>query len=748
MTEGPGQQPSIRESQPVFETTPTPLASGAPGSRGDGRAFIRFTAVGILLALILVAAALRFHRLSEIPPGLYYDGGSNGLDALLVLQGEHAIFFPERSNGREWLGIYPIALAISFLGRTMLAVRLPTALTSLGTVLVVFWLGQLLFGRDEANGRATPWRGLLIGGVGAGLMAVSLGHTILGRTAFRVNFVPLLLTLSLALLWYGWRQKSRGRILLAGACAGLLLHTYTPGRITPLLFLLYGLSFLATVRSDDKYSLRTELPRAGLFAGAAALAAAPMVIYFALHQDHLFLRAGQLWIFDPSLGQGDPLDLFLKNVWGYLLSFGFHGDPNLRHNLSGQPLLNPWESLFFWLGVAATIWRWQRPAYRLLFLWLVLLVLPATLAVETTPPNTVRIIGAFPAIFLLVAVGMWEAFHLLKPRIPALGVRAASIFQRNGISAAIAVGAVVGGLILGKGALTYRVYFEEWASAPGLNWAYDVEWTEWAQMLNALPSNENMVYLVQRAGSSGHNSFEFLYSGAASVDVIDTSLPTMPQKVELAMADLEVLASAKVVDWSPGTPWDHYEEGYVVALMNRYGRFMGSESHTSFQVHTYTDITLDRPWTFYEFLEPRTVEYDGGIALLGFALGHSDRQMSTESIVDLETERSPWVVLQVKTAPGLVSNFVMSLRLHDAEGRRVYQDDAPLMDLHGAHTSQWKADQPVDNLFRLEFPADLPPGEYELRLVIYDSQTKKPTAQLDVWNTEIGLARLHLSDAR
>ena len=78
---------------------------------------------------------LRFHRLSEIPPGLYYDGGSNGLDALEVLQGKHAIFFPERSNGREWLGIYPIALAITFFGRTMLAVRLPTALTSAATVL-------------------------------------------------------------------------------------------------------------------------------------------------------------------------------------------------------------------------------------------------------------------------------------------------------------------------------------------------------------------------------------------------------------------------------------------------------------------------------------------------------------------------------------------------------------------------------------------------------------------------------------
>ena len=40
-------------------------------------------------------------------------------------------------------------------------------------VLVVFWLGQVLFGSTE-SGRATPWRGLLISAIGAGLMGNGL----------------------------------------------------------------------------------------------------------------------------------------------------------------------------------------------------------------------------------------------------------------------------------------------------------------------------------------------------------------------------------------------------------------------------------------------------------------------------------------------------------------------------------------------------------------------------------------------
>ena len=157
---------------------------------------LRFSVVtgGILVALVLIVAALRLHRLSDIPPGLYHDEGAHGVDALRVLEGEHAVFFPE-NNGREGLIVYAVAPFVAVLGRTMLALRLPVALASAGTVFVLFWLGQVLFGKDEESGRPTPWRGLLIGGAAAGMLAVSLSQTILGRNAFRINMLHLKLAL-------------------------------------------------------------------------------------------------------------------------------------------------------------------------------------------------------------------------------------------------------------------------------------------------------------------------------------------------------------------------------------------------------------------------------------------------------------------------------------------------------------------------------------------------------------------------
>ena len=171
---------------------------------------------------------------------------------------------------------------------------------------------------------------------------------------------------------------------LAGACAGLLLHTYLAARFSPFLFLLFGLSFLLPVRATSRAMERTVpvkqyLPWVGLFVGVAGLVAAPLLIHFALHPEDFFIRSRQLWLFNE--GQGNALRAFLNNAWEHLLVLGFHGDRVQRYNFAGQPMLNPWQAIFLGLGVGMAVYRWQRsPAYRLLSLWLGVLILPAMLA--------------------------------------------------------------------------------------------------------------------------------------------------------------------------------------------------------------------------------------------------------------------------------------------------------------------------------------------------------------------------------
>lgn len=167
----------------LSETSPSAQRpNGAAVDPAAERCRLALVTGAILLALAVAVVLLRLQRLDEPPPGLNRDEGIDGALALQVLQGEHAIFFPI-DQGREPSAIYALALSTTLFGRTLLAMHLPTALGSAGLVFAVFWLGRLLFGWDR-GGRATPWRGLLIGGVGAGLMAVSVSQTIIGRTSY------------------------------------------------------------------------------------------------------------------------------------------------------------------------------------------------------------------------------------------------------------------------------------------------------------------------------------------------------------------------------------------------------------------------------------------------------------------------------------------------------------------------------------------------------------------------------------
>ena len=717
---------------------------------------------GIVVALLLAVFLLRFYSLGDMPPGIQNDEGPDGVEALRVLQGEHAFFFPERGAGREAVGVYSIALTTSILGRSLLAFRLPSALASAGTVVVVFWLGQLLFGRDEESGQATPWRGLLVGGVGAGLMAVSISQTFLARAGLRANFLPFFLSLSFALLWWAWQQRDRlggpwWKVALAGACAGLLLHTYLAARFSPFLFLLFGLSFLLPLRATSRAMERTVpvkqyLPWVGLFVGVAGLVAAPLLIHFALHPEDFFIRSRQLWLFNE--GQGNALRAFLNNAWEHLLVLGFHGDRVQRYNFAGQPMLNPWQAIFLGLGVGMAVYRWQRsPAYRLLSLWLGVLILPAMLADSGSwGPNTLRMIGAAPAIYLLIGCGMWETYRFLRARSFAFAWRQRPILFENETKVAIAAAAIVVGLILVQGVVTYRSFFVQWAGTPAYYRAYQAEWADAARVLNAQQTDEDVVYILPYPWQNEHSSdvhygFEYLYQGAAPAHILSTITPhNLAQKVETALSAEESFTTVSFVDWNNELfGGDARSEEHTITLLGKYGRYLRSDEYGSFQIHTFRDVSLDRPWTLYDRLQPLTIHYDKGISLQGLALGQAEGQLSSNGKFLVEDARSLWVALKWQTAPGLEIDFAISMRLHNVEGGSVYQKDFVLSNSEPASTSHWLADELVDTLFYLDLPADLRPGEYELRLVVYDFETLEPTVELDVWKPELVLAHLSLA---
>ncbi|MDE0183756.1 MAG: hypothetical protein OXL39_20560 [Caldilineaceae bacterium] len=136
--------------------------------------------------------------------------------------------------------------------------------------------------------------------------------------------------------------------------------------------------------------------------------------------------------------------------------------------------------------------------------------------------------------------------------------------------------------------------------------------------------------------------------------------------------------------------------------------------------------------------------YDDGIALLARSLGHGPKQLPSEQLPELGPERSSWYVLRWRTEPDLNIDFVTSLRFYSTNGERAFRQDTVLSNTNYLPPSHWSAVEPIHTLQALH----LPPGDYELRMVVYDFETQLPTVQIDVWEPELTLARLRLAELR
>ena len=181
----------------------------------------------VLISVILIAAILRLAGLGRIPPGLYRDEAFYGLDAVNVLRGQHAIYFPA-NNGREPMFIYLLAASIGALGRTPFAVRLPAALISLLTVPATFLMARELFGKR-------------VGLLAAAILAVTLWPVHLAHIGYRVGLLPLLAALAVWQAARGARTGQPRHWMAAGILYGLSFYTYLAVRFTPLVIAVFAL---------------------------------------------------------------------------------------------------------------------------------------------------------------------------------------------------------------------------------------------------------------------------------------------------------------------------------------------------------------------------------------------------------------------------------------------------------------------------------------------------------------------------
>ena len=103
-----------------------------------------------------------------------------------------------------------------------------------------------------------------------------------------------------------------------------------------------------------------------------------------------------------------------------------------------------------------------------------------------------------------------------------------------------------------------------------------------------------MVYLIP--SFYGHYSFEYLYQGAASIQVFNMGMADLAPKIESTLASIEDVSIVRVVEWNTNGAWITDDTAAFAFLLRKYGRYVGSDELADFQsLHNYVDISLGRP---------------------------------------------------------------------------------------------------------------------------------------------------------
>ena len=454
------------------------------------------TRVYPLILIIIIASFLRLYNLTELPPGLYPDEAMNGNNAIEAWQNKDwRVFYPE-NFGREGLFINIQSLFVAVFGNKPWALRLPSAIFGILTVLGLYFLTKELFLEDgklpsEQSGLK---RNEVLALLAMFFLATSFWHINFSRIGFRAIMAPAFLTWALYFLLLSIRTTNRsfiaGHLSLVTAVTGGLLYalgfySYIAYRTTPLLLALIFWFFAFKANSPLAESFKDErknILKIGLiFTITAILAAAPLGIYFLQHPADFFGRTSGISVFASETPFRDLAFNILKTAG----MFNVVGDFNWRHNFAGRPLLFFPAGIFFLIGLFIAIRnliknisskKFHFPFFILIF-WIIAAALPVVISNEGLP-HALRSLLMVPPVFIFAAVGGLKMYEFLTKYLS---------------NAVLNSSAVIFFIILIFEA--YLVYFVAWGKHPSVKNAFGYNDYLIAQQFNSLP-RETPKYVV------------------------------------------------------------------------------------------------------------------------------------------------------------------------------------------------------------------------------------------------------------
>jgi 4-amino-4-deoxy-L-arabinose transferase-like glycosyltransferase len=376
--------------------------------------------LALVAGVIGLAIFFRFFRFMEFPPGLWYDEGVNGVDAIAIMEhGNHLTVWRETNFGHSTLFFYLLIVSYKLFGYTVFAMRLVPALAGVGAVIAFYFLARWLLGPIPAL-------------VSTSLLAVSRFAVTFSRVSWEVSLQPLLEILAVYFFVRALETKSKLFFFLAGGSLAAGMYTYLAFRFVPVILLF----FLVYIGVSDRQLLLRNVSGIIICAVSFLVVVTPLAQYALQHQDQFLARTRDINVFKEidKVGGYEPLR---HNINATLKMMNVRGDLNGRHNLPNAPMLDDVSAALLVLGLAVCAWsirNWRKGAMAG---WLALALVPGALTISIENPSAIRAVGAIPPLYLIPGLGVGFIYRTLSPTRAGRAVFALCALALVGSSAAL-----------------------------------------------------------------------------------------------------------------------------------------------------------------------------------------------------------------------------------------------------------------------------------------------------------------------
>ncbi|MFA6569893.1 MAG: phospholipid carrier-dependent glycosyltransferase [Bacteroidota bacterium] len=446
----------------------------------------------IFILIILFSLILRLYKLGDNPPSLYWDEASLGYNAFSILNSgkdEHGEFFPIArfiafGDFKPPGYIYTAVPSIALFGLTEIAVRLPSALSGVGMVVVAGLLSQLLFKKKR------------ISLLSSFFVAISPWSLQFSRAAFEANLAAFFNLLGIYFFLRSHQKKYS--IVFSVVFFVLSFYTFNANRIIAPLLL--GSCFLIYFR-QTKMNLKWTI-----IAGIVGLIMViPSIQFLGDRESRIrYQEVSMLNNLAPLIESNKRIETengsilarilfnrrvtysiqFLRNyVTHFYGRFLFvHGDVNPRLSVPEMGELYIYEIIPLLFGLWYVISK-RNNTSLLMAAWMLIVPIPAALAKEV--PHALRIASILPSYQILIAVGLWSMISKIKSNYKINRLR---LMTYAGIAAVLCVN-------------TYYYFHQYYIHYP-INWAGEWQWG-YKQMVETVQeklSQYDAVYVTENYG--------------------------------------------------------------------------------------------------------------------------------------------------------------------------------------------------------------------------------------------------------